>query len=82
MTLYDINLNPPRLYYPFKNNSINKGIGYDQIDIFYAVADSISSLSIIPSNRTTRDFIQIHQYLVPSYDNMINTTKYRLHSQF
>lgn len=82
ITLYDTNLNSPGLYYPFKNNSINKGIGYSQVDIFYVIADSISSLSLISSNRSSRDFIQIHEYLVPSYDTMINTTKYRLHSQF
>jgi len=70
------------MYYPFRNNSINAGVGYNQIDIFYIISASISSLSAMPINRTGHDFLQLNQYLKPSYDIMINTTKYKLHSYF
>jgi len=29
LTLFDQNLNPSGMYYPFRNNSINRGIGYN-----------------------------------------------------
>jgi hypothetical protein len=79
ITVFDKHLNPPNLYFPFRNNSFNEGIGYNQIDIFNTIAASISSLSIMPINRTGHDFLQLNEYLMPSYDNMMNTTKYKFH---
>jgi len=81
-TLFDVSLNVPAMYYPNQNNSVNKGQAYNQIDLFYLIASSISSLSKFPINRTGSDFIQLNQYLKPSYDKIINNTKNVFHSSF
>jgi len=81
-TLFDETLNVPAIYLPFQNNSINKGFSYNQIDLFYLIASSISSLSKFPINRTGYDFVMLNQYIKPSYDTVINGTKNKFHSSF
>jgi len=78
-TLFDVSLNVPNYYSPHKNNSVNKGMSYDQIDLFYLIASSISSLNKFPINRTGYDFIQLNEYIKPSYDTIINGTKNKFH---
>ena len=42
--LSDPFLNVPGLYYPLAYNNVNKGIVYDQIDIFYVIYSSLTSI--------------------------------------
>lgn len=51
-TIFDNELNIPKIYYPFQNNSINNGIGYDQIDLIYFMVSTMQSLNELPANRT------------------------------
>ena len=79
-TLSDRTLNIPKMYGPFYNNSVNRGIQYNQIDLFYVVYSSIISLSKETSiNRNGTNFKQLNSYLKPAYDEMINSTKLNFH---
>lgn len=40
------------------------------------------SLSKFPINRTGYDFSMVNDYLIPSYDHMINATKIKFHHTF
>jgi hypothetical protein len=61
------------------NNSFNKGLSYDQAEIYQIIISSITSLSKLPINRTGYDFTMLNMYLIPSYDHMINSTKIKFH---
>jgi hypothetical protein len=78
-TIFDVSLNPPGVYCPNKNTSLNKGICYDQVDIFYLISSCIAGLQNMPINRTGVDFQQMYSYVLPGYNNMINRTKYIFH---
>ena len=43
---------------------------------------SILSLDSFPINRTGNDFVQFNSYIKPSFDVMMNTTKYQFDSSF
>jgi len=47
---------------------MNKGAVYNQIDLFYLILSSISSLSTLPINRTGYNFVMYNSYIKPSYD--------------
>lgn len=81
-TIFDPTINIPNQYPPFTNNSINKGLIYNQIDLYFVIYSSMSSLNKFPINRTGNDFIQFDSYLIPSYSSMMNTTKINLDSSF
>lgn len=46
------------------------------------IASTISSLYKAPVNQTSPEFQTLNSYLKPSYDNMMNTTKFALNQQF
>ena len=75
-SIFDPNLNIPKIYYPFQNNSFNKGIGYNQIDLIYYMVSTIQSLNKLPANRTGEYFTNFNMYITP-YDSLINATKIR-----
>lgn len=81
-TLFDPQLNVPQLYPPYKNSTFNKGLSYDQIEIYHVIISCIMSLSKLPINRTGYDFSMVNDYLIPSYDHMINATKIKFHQTF
>ena len=81
-TLFDQQLNVPNIYEPFQNDSFNKGLSYNQIEIYSVIVSSIVSLSKLPINRTDYNFKMLNMYLVPSYDNMVNSTKIKIHQNF
>ena len=75
-------MNVPGKYAPAFETTANKGIIYDQIDIFYVVYSctiSISKNAMI--NRTSAAFMQMDSYLKPAYHTMINGTKMKLYSR-
>lgn len=78
-TLFDESLNVPASYGPFLNDSFNKGLSYDQVEIYSVIISSITSLARLPINRTGYDFAMLNMYLIPSYDHMINATKIKFH---
>jgi hypothetical protein len=78
-SIFDPNLNLPKTYYPFQNNSFNQGIGYSQIDLIYFVTSCIQSMNAQPVNRTGQFFVNFNMYMMPAYDHLINSTKIRLH---
>lgn len=63
------------MYYPFQNNSFNKGIAYNQVDLIYFLTSCIQSLNSLPANRTGQPFTNFNMYIAPAYDNLINSTK-------
>jgi len=78
--LADQKTNPPTTYSPFVINSVNKGLSYDQIDIFYVVLACIMTLSDgKPINRTGSEYVRLDSYL-KQYIRMINGTKMQLHN--
>lgn len=46
------------------------------------MVSTISSLNNTVINSTGPEFQRFNAYLKPAYDNMMNTTKYRLHEKF
>lgn len=80
-SIFDSSLNVPKMYYPFKNDSFNKGIGYNQIDLIYYMVSTIQSLNKLPANRTGEYFTNFNMYITP-YDSLINSTKIRFHDHF
>jgi hypothetical protein len=70
------------MYTPFQNDSFNKGLSYNQIEIYSVIVSSIVSLSKLPINRTDYNFKMLNMYLVPSFDNMVNQTKIKIHENF
>jgi hypothetical protein len=80
-SIFDLNLNLPKTYYPFQNNSFNRGIGYNQIDLIYYMVSCIQSLNRLPANRTGEYFTNFNMYITP-YDQLINSTKIQFHSYF
>lgn len=80
-SIFDPSLNIPKMYYPFQNNSFNKGIGYNQIDLIYYMVSTIQSLNKLPANRTGEYFTNFNMYITP-YENLINSTKIRFHGSF
>lgn len=82
ITIFDQLLNPPNTYAPYYNYSFLNNQKYNQVDLFYMIASTISSLYKAPVNQTSREFQRLNSYLKPSYDNMMNTTKFALHQQF
>lgn len=81
-TLFDQQLNVPKIYSPFQNDSFNKGLSYNQVEIYSIIVSSIVSLTKLPINRTDYNFKMLNMYLVPSYDNMVNQTKIKIHENF
>lgn len=51
-SIFDPNLNTPKVFYPFQNNSFNKGIGYNQIDLIFFMVSTMQSLNKFPTNLT------------------------------
>lgn len=82
ITIFDKLLNPPNTYTPYYNYSFLNDQRYNQVDLFYMIGSTISSLYKAPVNQTNREFQRLNSYLKPSYDNMMNTTKFALHRQF
>ena len=75
-------INAPALYAPYIINSANKGLAYDQVDLFYVIYSSIITLSSYQTiNRTGPEYVKLDSYLM-QYHRMINGTKMHLHSQF
>lgn len=81
-TIFDANLNRPRIYYPFLNDSYNQGIGYNQIDLIYFITSCIQTLSTLPANRTGQTFTNFNMYIAPAYDSLLNSTKMQFHESF
>lgn len=80
--LTDQNINLPAIYTPYIVNSANRGLAYDQIDIFYVVYScliTLSSSSVV--NRTGVEYVKLDSYL-KQYNRMTNSTKLQLHRQF
>ena len=82
MTIFDPNLNPESIYYPAYNYSFIANNSQTNIDLFYTILSSVSSLNQPYVNRTSLEFRKYYSYLKPAYDNMMNTTKNRLHTTF
>lgn len=82
ITIFDQLLNPPNIYAPYYNYSFLKDQNYNQVDFFYMIGSTIASLHKAPVNQTSREFQRLNSYLKPSYDNMMNTTKFALHQRF
>ena len=80
-TLFNLSLTPARLYPPFVRNSVNRGIRYNQYDLYYLMLSNIATLQSGNISTTSQDFIQLHNYLKPSFDKMMNTTKMNFHLQ-
>lgn len=78
-SIFDESLNKPRIFYPFRNDSYNNGIGYNQIDLIYFIASSIQTLNTLPANRTGQAFTNFNMYIAPAYDSLINSTKMQFH---
>jgi len=80
--LTDGSINVPARYPPYVVNSANKGLAYDQIDIFYVVYSSVVTLSGNSSiNRLGPEYVRLDSYL-KQYNRMTNATKVQLHNQF
>lgn len=82
ITIFDPNLNPETIYYPDYNYPFLANDSKSNIDLFYTIVSSVSSLNQSYVNRTSPEFRRFYSYLKPSYDHMMNTTKNRLHSTF
>jgi hypothetical protein len=78
-TLFDPVLNIPTRYYPHQYYVDTSLQSYDQIDIFYVIMSSISSLNTPSINRTSQEFKQFNAFLKPAYITMINSTRYQFH---
>ena len=68
------------MYPPHQPSTANQNISYSQIDLFYLILSNIETLSsqtVISS--TSLEFQQLHDYLTPSFDQMMNATKYQFH---
>jgi len=81
-TLFDPTLVVPATYSPYYQYPWMGNLTYNQIDLFYIVYSSISSLNQMPINRTGLEFQKFNSFLKPSYDNMMNGTKYQLQATF
>jgi len=80
-TVFDRRLNLPRLYPPYQANAVNRGVSYNQYDLFYLILSNIATLSSAASlNKSGQDFVQLNDYLKPSFDTMMNSTKHQFHS--
>jgi ABC-type multidrug transport system fused ATPase/permease subunit len=79
-TIFDPTLNDARMYGPFEVTPQNQGLMYNHIDLFYLILGNIASLSAGSFNSSSLDFQQLHSYLTPSYDQMMNSTKHLFHS--
>ena len=75
-TLFSSRMNKPKLYPPFVADSFNQNISYSQIDLFYLILSNIVTISAVGPKPETLDFRQLHSYLSPSYDSMMNSTKF------
>jgi hypothetical protein len=75
-------INPPNMYYPFRNDSFNEGIGYNQIDLIYFMMSNMETLKLLPVNLESQDFQNFDSYLTPAFDNLLNSTKYSFHREF
>jgi hypothetical protein len=82
ITIFDKHLNPPNNYTPYYNYPFLNNQTYNQVDLFYMIGSTIASLYKAPINQTSHEFQRLNSYLKPSYDNMMNTTKFLLHEQF
>jgi hypothetical protein len=79
-TIYDPTLNRAKMYPPHRPSTVNQNISYSQIDIFYLIISNIETLSSQTAiSSTSLEFQQLHDYLTPSYDQMVNATKYQFH---
>jgi hypothetical protein len=81
-TLFEGSLNPETKYYPYLKYPFLINDSKDNIDLFYTILSSLSTLNQPSVNRTSPDFQRFISYLKPAYDIMMNTTKYRLHNTF
>jgi hypothetical protein len=81
-SIFEEELNKPRMYYPFLNDSYNNGIGYNQIDLIYFIASCIQTLNTLPVNRTGQAFTNFNMYIAPAYDSLINSTKMQFYESF
>ena len=70
MTIFDPNLNPESIYYPAYNYSFIANNSQTNIDLFYTILSSVSSLNQPYVNRTSLEFRKYYSYLKPAYDNM------------
>ena len=75
-TLFDSYLNVKNEY--FALNESKFGIKYDHSDLFDVIQAQTASLSH-PIDILSKEFQMFHEYLMPSYDDMINATKFRFH---
>ena len=81
-TLFDPTLVVPVTYSPYYQYPWMGNLTYNQIDLFYVIYSSISSLNQLPINRTGVEFQKFNSFLRPSYDAMMNSTKYQLQAKF
>jgi len=64
------------MYPPLSATTANQNLSYNQIDLFYLIASNINSLSSYTSvSSSLLDFQQMHSYMTPSFDLMMNSTK-------
>jgi hypothetical protein len=79
-TLFDPEINVPATFAPLVANQVNQNASYNQIEIYFMISSSITTLSASAQiDATSSDFQMFHDYLRPGYDNMLNSTKSRFH---
>lgn len=80
--MFEPSLNIASNYKPYYNYPDLSTIEYNHIDLFYEIVSGITSLGVLPINRTGLTFRKYNSYLKPAYDNLMNNTKLQLHSKF
>lgn len=81
-TVYDKTLNKGQIFFPIPADQLNQNRSYNQVDIFYRIVSSISTLATLPVNRTCNSFRNLNSYLFPSFNTLMNNTKYAFHDNF
>ncbi len=79
--IFDKKINLPALYPPFASNPINEGIEYSNIDVFFIIVSSITTLRNKQPTVNNHDFVLFDSYIKPGYDDLMNSTKRQLHNQ-
>jgi hypothetical protein len=49
-----------------------------QVDLFFLIVSSITTLAKTPPTSSSHDFLQFNSYIMPGYDQMMNSTKQQL----
>ncbi len=58
---------------------MNEGIVFSSVDIYLVIYSCLTTLSKHPPKQMTHDLNLLDSYIVPGYDNMLNSTKNQLH---